>query len=173
MSWCWSGAFFSALLSCSWKKDIKQKNSKYSVKSIFLFLEVSQNWFSSVLFCFTSFPSPWLQHNSLPKPKPWVPNPAGKTMLQGTFAPALPQECISWGSRHLAQQVEARGLQTHLPWSLACLVLELDLPVIHVGLSTVVHGQHNGSGQQRSWWATAHHWCQQRLAVFYRWSAMK
>lgn len=60
-------------------------------------------------------------------------------------------------------------MEAHLPLSLCCLVLELYLPVLGVGVCAVMHSEDDGAGQQGSWRPTAHHRGQECLAVFHGW----
>lgn len=59
--------------------------------------------------------------------------------------------------------------EAHLPLALCCLVLELYLPVLGIGICTVMHSENDGAGQQGSRRPTAHHRGQERLSVFHGW----
>jgi hypothetical protein len=49
------------------------------------------------------------------------------------------------------------------------LVLQLDLPVVSVGLGTVMNGEDDWAGQEGPWGTTAHHGAQHCLNILYRW----
>lgn len=57
----------------------------------------------------------------------------------------------------------------HLPLPLCCLVLELYLPVLSVGVCAVMHSEDDWAGQQGSRRPTAHHRGQECLSVFHGW----
>lgn len=57
--------------------------------------------------------------------------------------------------------------EAHLPLSLRCLVLELYLPVLGIGICAVMHSEDDRAGQQSSWRPTAHHRGQECLRVLH------
>lgn len=57
----------------------------------------------------------------------------------------------------------------HLPLSLCCLIFELDLPILGVGVCAVMHSKDDWAGQQGSGRPTAHHRGQECLSVFNGW----
>lgn len=58
-------------------------------------------------------------------------------------------------------------VEAHLPLSLCCLALELYLPVLGIGICTVMHSEDDRAGQQGSWRPTAHHRGQECLRVLH------
>lgn len=122
MSWCLSRAFFSALLSCSWKKDIKQKEFKVFCKMYFLISRSESELIfqCSVLLLFHPHDFSTIVCQS--------PNPECQ-ILQGRlcFKAHLPQHCPrnafpgEAGTLHSRWRPEACRLTSHGPWAAWCL----------------------------------------------------